>query len=555
MRMDELLRISHLRYRYGTREEPTLRDVSFTLGAGEMVLLAGKSGSGKSTLLQAVSGILCTNGRGLLEGEIRLDGQDVVGWAPEQIGLLVGTVYQTPDDQLFAMTAYDEVAFALENRGLPEEIISRRVEETLVRVGLGGLGARGIHTLSGGQRQRLALASVLVTDPKLLLLDEPVSQMNPQGARDFLQLLRQLNRERGLTILLIEHRVHELAGYFRRILLLREGSVCYDGSLQGLWKRPDLSSRAGLRIPACVRLCRALGLPRCTEGDAETAALIRQYCRIDPAMPAPEPRQGTGPVRVEARGLCYRYDGAETDTLRQVGFQLRGGEITALMGCNGAGKSTLLNLLGGVTMPERGSLTLDGAPWQDRLEAVGYMRQEADLMLLTDTVRDEFFWNNRILREETFRKMTEQMELAPYRDDFPLALSKGQRLRVVLGAILARKPEVLLLDEPTTGQDLESLAAIRSLLRAYARGGGCVFFCTHDVELASALADRVLLLSGGQTLADGEAHRVLTDAGLLREAGLAAPPLADLCRRLRIPPCLTIKEVLNYVHAAVVGRE
>ena len=202
-------------------------------------------------------------------------------------------------------------------------------------------------------------------------------------------------------------------------------------------------------------------------------------------MPAPEPRQGTGPVRVEARGLCYRYDGAETDTLRQVGFQLRGGEITALMGCNGAGKSTLLNLLGGVTMPERGSLTLDGAPWQDRLEAVGYMRQEADLMLLTDTVRDEFFWNNRILREETFRKMTEQMELAPYRDDFPLALSKGQRLRVVLGAILARKPEVLLLDEPTTGQDLESLAAIRSLLHAYARGGGCVFFCTHDVELGS----------------------------------------------------------------------
>ncbi len=508
MRMDELLRISHLRYRYGTREEPTLRDVSFTLGAGEMVLLAGKSGSGKSTLLQAVSGILRTNGRGLLEGEIRLDGQDVVGWAPEQIGLLVGTVYQTPDDQLFAMTAYDEVAFALENRGLPEEIISRRVEETLVRVGLGGLGARGIHTLSGGQRQRLALASVLVTDPKLLLLDEPVSQMNPQGARDFLQLLRQLNRERGLTILLIEHRVHELAGYFRRILLLREGSVCYDGSLQGLWKRPDLSSRAGLRIPACVRLCRALGLPRCTEGDAEMAALIRQYCRIDPAMPAPEPRQGTGPVRVEARGLCYRYDGAETDTLRQVGFQLRGGEITALMGCNGAGKSTLLNLLGGVTMPERGSLTLDGAPWQDRLEAVGYMRQEADLMLLTDTVRNEFFWNNRILREETFRQMTEQMDLAPYRDDFPLALSKGQRLRVVLGAILARKPEVLLLDEPTTGQDLESLDAIRSLLRAYARGGGCVFFCTHDVELASALADRVLLLSGGQTLADGEAHRV-----------------------------------------------
>ena len=230
-----MLELRDVSFRYKGRHSDTLRHVGLSLESGEMLLLAGRSGCGKSTLIKVISGLVSGEGQERREGTVLWNGEDMADWPPEKIGLLAGTVYQTPDDQLFAMTVEDEAGFALENQGEAPEAVHDQVEEILGLTGLAGLEKRGIHQLSGGQRQRMALASVLIGKPRLLILDEPVSQMDPRGVQDFMELLLRLNREEGIAILMIEHRVNELACYFHRLAIMREGRIVYDGPLQAAW--------------------------------------------------------------------------------------------------------------------------------------------------------------------------------------------------------------------------------------------------------------------------------------------------------------------------------
>lgn len=549
-----MLEITDLSYRYQSRGSFTLQRINLKLGAGEMLLLAGRSGCGKSTLIKAVTGLLGSDGAGELQGNIFLNGEDVTYWPPERIGRLVGTVYQSPDDQLFAMTVADEVGFALENQGQEPEEIKRQVSQTLKLVGLEGFENYSIHKLSGGQRQRLALASILITKPRLLILDEPVSQMNPQGVQSFMQLLVRLNREEGIAILMIEHRVNELCRYFQRLAVMQEGRIIYDGAIDAAWYALTGLNDVGVREPQSVKLCRALQLPRLTVAAASIAEMIRQSCAVEHSVQVPKRSLEKAPVVLQAQEVYYTYPGAAEPTLHGLSFALHKGEIVALMGFNGAGKSTLLNLLGGLTATRRGSVTLNKQPIKKALGQVGYLRQEPDLMLLADTVREELCWKNTALPPAKVEDMLQRLNLLQYADDFPLALSKGQRLRVVLGAMLAKSPALLLLDEPTTGQDEQSLGEIKRLLSDYKNNGGCVLLCTHDVELAAEVADRVLVLRQGRIIADAGASAVLSDEQLLEEGGLTPSPLLDICRRLRLPLCVTIKEVLRYVGKTAVGR-
>ena len=550
-----MLHIDDVSYRYQSRETWTLKHVSLRMEQGEMVLLAGRSGCGKSTLIKIISGLVSEDGQGTLYGRIVLDGRDITCWPPEKIGLLAGTVYQSPDDQLFAMTVEDEAGFALENQGIEPEIIHREVAETLRRVGLQGYEKNSIHQLSGGQRQRLALASILITKPRLLILDEPVSQMNPQGVQSFMKLLLDLNRDENISILMIEHRVNELARYFNRLAVMKEGEILYDGAMEEAWSfltdKPDL----GLREPQCVKLGRLLHLTHLTSDKEETAERIGRECIIEKSC---ETHRQNEPIAyhplVRAEKVRFRYPGVAEDTLHGLDFILQERQISAMMGFNGAGKTTLLNMLGGLTEPSEGTLLLDGIPVRKALGKVGYLLQEADLMLLADTVIEELAWKNPELTPEKTADMLERLNLTAYAQDFPLALSKGQRLRVVLGAMLAKKPRLLLLDEPTTGQDESSLSEIKKLLLDFKEKGGSVFICTHDIELASQIADRVMLLEQGKIVADGPAEEILCNQKLLLQSGLTVPAVLDIAEKIGIPPCISETEVCSYVHAAVVGR-
>ena len=542
-----MLEIKDLCCRYLSRKKDTLRHVNLSIQEGEMVLIAGRSGSGKSTLIKSITGLLDEE-EGYLSGEILLQGKNLRAMSPEDIGLLVGTVYQTPDDQLFAMTVADEVGFALENRGEEPAIIAAEVKRALEKTGLSGFEERSIHALSGGQRQRLALASILVTHPKLLILDEPVSQMNPQGVKDFLELLVSLNREDHMTILVVEHRVNELARYFPRICCMYEGQFVYDGKTEEAWNALGDTEAYGLREPQAVKLSRLLHLPKISGHVNEVAQEIQQAAVPLAVHVERKESISQAPVILEGKNLHYRYEGAEKETLHGVNFQIHKGTINALMGFNGAGKSTLMNLLSGLDAPSSGEILLLGKPAQKQRHHIGYMRQEADLMLLTDSVEEELSWNNPSLTEEELDQLLTKLHLRHYRRDFPLALSKGQRLRVVFGAMLARKDnDLLLLDEPTTGQDQKSLKEIKELLLYAASEGRTVFFCTHDIELATELADQILLLKEGQLIAHGSAHKIFSNKKLLLESGLSIPPMLTLSEKLGIEPCVSMKEVMAHV--------
>lgn len=552
--MNDMLIIEDVSYRYKVREDATLKHVCLHVAKGEMLLLAGRSGCGKSTLIKAVSGLLNTAGAGELYGKIYLDGNDTAFMKPEEIGILVGTVYQSPDDQLFAMTVADEVGFALENQGIEETIVNEEVSRVLQRVGLKGFEKNSIHTLSGGQRQRLALASVLITKPKLLVLDEPVSQMNPQGVEDFLNLLVSLNREDEITIIVVEHRVNELARYFPRLAVMFDGEFIYDGPTEMAWEKIGHAEKFGLREPQRIKLCRYLNLTEFADDTKKIIELINNECDIDNKQNFTVRKKRSQECVVKGENIIYRYPGAKSNTLHGLNFEFYKGERIALMGFNGAGKSTLVNLLGGLTYVTSGCLKILQGTVAEHAHEIGYLRQEPDLMLLADSVWEELTWKNTKRSEKYLWDLLNKLKLENNVNDFPLALSKGQRLRVVLGALLAREPKLLLLDEPTTGQDQQSLEEIKNLINDFAENHGCILFCTHDIELASEIADRVIVMADGMIIADGVPEIVLADRVLLKEGGLIVPPLLDVAEALLLPECITVEGVGRYVSKAVVGR-
>lgn len=552
--MNDMLIIEDVSYRYKVREDATLKHVCLHVAKGEMLLLAGRSGCGKSTLIKAVSGLLNTAGAGELYGKIYLDGNDTAFMKPEEIGILVGTVYQSPDDQLFAMTVADEVGFALENQGIEETIVNEEVSRVLQRVGLKGFEKNSIHTLSGGQRQRLALASVLITKPKLLVLDEPVSQMNPQGVEDFLNLLVSLNREDEITIIVVEHRVNELARYFPRLAVMFDGEFIYDGPTEMAWEKIGHADKFGLREPQRIKLCRYLNLTEFADDTKKIIELINNECDIDNKQNFTVRKKRSQECVVKGENIIYRYPGAKSNTLHGLNFEFYKGERIALMGFNGAGKSTLVNLLGGLTYVTSGCLKILQGTVAEHAHEIGYLRQEPDLMLLADSVWEELTWKNTKRSEKYLWDLLNKLNLENNVNDFPLALSKGQRLRVVLGALLAREPKLLLLDEPTTGQDQQSLEEIKNLINDFAENHGCILFCTHDIELASEIADRVIVMADGMIIADGVPEIVLADRVLLKEGGLIVPPLLDVAEALLLPECITVEGVGRYVSKAVVGR-
>ena len=549
-----MLIIEDVSYRYKVREDATLKHVCLHVAKGELLLLAGRSGCGKSTLIKAVSGLLNTAGAGELYGKIYLDGNDTAFMKPEEIGILVGTVYQSPDDQLFAMTVADEVGFALENQGIEETIVNEEVSRVLQRVGLKGFEKNSIHTLSGGQRQRLALASVLITKPKLLVLDEPVSQMNPQGVEDFLNLLVSLNREDEITIIVVEHRVNELARYFPRLAVMFDGEFIYDGPTEMAWEKIGHAEKFGLREPQRIKLCRYLNLTEFADDTKKIIELINNECDIDNKQNFTVRKKRSQECVVKGENIIYRYPGAKSNTLHGLNFEFYKGERIALMGFNGAGKSTLVNLLGGLTYVTSGCLKILQGTVAEHAHEIGYLRQEPDLMLLADSVWEELTWKNTKRSEKYLWDLLNKLKLENNVNDFPLALSKGQRLRVVLGALLAREPKLLLLDEPTTGQDQQSLEEIKNLINDFAENHGCILFCTHDIELASEIADRVIVMADGMIIADGVPEIVLADRVLLKEGGLIVPPLLDVAEALLLPECITVEGVGRYVSKAVVGR-
>jgi energy-coupling factor transporter ATP-binding protein EcfA2 len=514
-----LIEFENVSFCYPEAPAAVLRDVSLEIPEGSFALVAGETGSGKSTLLRAVNGLVPHFTGGEFSGRVLIDGRSTAALAPRRLADVVAFVPQDPSASFVVDCVEDELAYAMENLGVAPSAMRRRVEEMLDLLDIERLRDRSVRTLSGGERQRVAIAAALTAGPRVMVLDEPTSQLDPQGAEDVLAALQRLVHDMGMTVVIAEHRLERVAGFVDiaigcwaghpplvgdpRLVLesLRTGPpVTRLGWLAG-WSPAPLTVREARRIASGVGPLRA------------------------PARPA----DGTGEMPLlTAHDVSASY--GERTALAGVHVELRPGEIVALMGRNGAGKTTLLRCLAGVLQPRRGRIDfMGGAPRPGK--DVALCPQEPEMVLFSDRVADEIAVTLRAnARSESVEDVLREFRLLEFAARHPRDLSAGERLLVATAAIVATGATVLLLDEPTRGLDYGAKKHLAAFVRGFAESGRAVMLATHDVELAAELATRVVMLAGGEVIEAGHPSDVLGDSPVF------APQMARVFGREWLTP-------------------
>jgi len=547
---DTAIEIKDLWYTYPGRMEPTLKGVNLKIEEGEFVLLTGPTGCGKSTLLKTLNGIIPHESGGMFSGSIKIAGVETGDSNQMELSRRVGLVFQNPDDQIFSTTVEDEVAFGPENLCFEREEIDKKVGEALQMVGMSGHRLSSTNALSGGQKQRICIASMLAMMPEILAMDEPVSQMDPLGTQEILNTVRELNRKMKITILLVEHRLHELAPFADRVVIMDSGKIIFDQPTSKAFDHLEVFHRLGLRVPEPVELCHTLGIKASPFSAEETFPLLsngdfKEKTRRYLTRPDPEKRinmgcsaENTEPL-ISIRNLWSGYDKNKM-VLKGINLEIRRGERVAVMGTNGSGKSTLLLNLAAMLKPYKGSVKVFGEDTKSKnpysfAGRIGFVFQNPDLMLFCDSAEEEARFGPVQLKfediEERARISLEAMSILNLKQDLPQSLSRGQRLRTAVASVLSIDPELILLDEPTTGQDRVN---IEQMMDYFKNKGSTLVFCTHDMEIAMLYATRILVMNEGQIIADGKGRDVIKNIDILRKASLTQPPVVEIANYLGI---------------------
>ncbi|MGZ8743512.1 MAG: ABC transporter ATP-binding protein [Nocardioides sp.] len=488
--------------RFADTPRPVLKGVDLTIPEGELALVVGRTGSGKTTLLRAINGLVPHFSGGTLTDRVVVDGRDTREHRPRDFADVVGYVGQDPLSGFVSDAVEDELAYGMESLGLPADVMRKRVEETLDLLGLADIRHRPLASLSGGQQQRVAIGSVLTTHPRILVLDEPTSALDPIAAEEVLATLQRLVHDLGLTVVLAEHRLERVAQYADRVILVPGGGrpVVSGPPEQVLQDSPV--------APPVVELGRIAGwtpLPLSVRDARRRAGPLReQLTGID----APDRSATLGEVVVEAEHLVAAY--GHVPALQGVSTTIARGEVVALMGRNGAGKSTLLKTLVGMKVPTGGKVLVDGQVPADvrpsrLLHHVGLVPQVPGDLLYAATVGDECAQADRdsdAPAGTTLELFTRLSPGVPV-DQHPRDLSEGQRLTLALAIVLAARPPLVLLDEPTRGLDYTAKHRLVEILRDLVADGHAVLLATHDVELVAEVATRVLVIADGELVADG----------------------------------------------------
>jgi energy-coupling factor transporter ATP-binding protein EcfA2 len=511
---EPVLAIQNLAFRYRDRQEPSIENISLEMASGELLLLAGASGSGKTTLIRCINGLIPRSYKGEIQGQILINGQDISQLSLARISQMAGTVLQDPERQILGTRVRNEVAFGLENLGLPRDEIRQRMDEALEHLGILELRDRETFNLSGGEKQKVALAGVLAMRPNLLLLDEPLASLDPGSAQETLALVRQLADE-GMTVLMVEHRVEDVLKIDpERILYLSDGQIRYFGKPEGLTQVVDYHE---VKLPAAMIMERAVN-------DPAPQLLERLPSSVEPG----------GQKLVQFENVKFGYE-KKTEVLHDINLTLRQGDVVAILGPNGAGKTTLVKHAIGLLKPQGGRVLVDGKDTGDLSVAqiantLGYVFQSPSHMLFAPTVHDELAFGPKNLghsADQIEKEVTQAIDivnLTGREDDPPLALSFGQQKRVSIAAILAMQSKILVMDEPTAGQDymnyMDFMDAILQLPNFEA-----ILFITHDVDLAVIYANRVLLVDRGRIVADGKPEEVLADLERLKASRLVPTSL------------------------------
>ena len=547
-----IISFKNFSFQYRAQKKPTLQDINLDIYPGERVLIAGPSGSGKSTLAACINGLNPFSNPGECSGTLTVDGVDAPHSSIFELAGHVGTVLQDPDGQFIGLTVGEDIAFSLENNCTPQPEMKEIVQHAAELVGIENHLGFAPHELSGGQKQRVSLAGVMVDDVKILLFDEPLANLDPATGKQAIELIDTIQQKTDTTVLIIEHRLEDvLWRNVDRIVLVNEGRILAD-------LRPDellsgsLLAENGIREPLYVTAMRYAGIAVTPEkhpahihsvvlDEADTARLHSWF----QAEPLPAPKPAPEPL-LEVKNLCFGYNKGQ-HTLQNVSFSIGKGEMVSIVGRNGAGKSTLSKLICGFETQDSGEIYLNGKDLKDenirrRAKHIGYVMQNPNQMISKTMIYDEVamaLQGSGMTDKQIQEKVEDTLKvcgLYPFRNWPVSALSFGQKKRVTIASVLVQDPELILLDEPTAGQDFRHYTDIMEFLQGLNARGVTVVMITHDMHLMLEYTPRALVFCEGQLIADRSASAVLCDPELIERAALKETSLYTLANRCGIAP-------------------
>ena len=551
-----LIEVKHLKYRYPGARDLALKDISFTVEKGEFLGIVGANGAGKSSLSQALLGLIPQFYKGAYGGFVLVEGMDTAHVPTSKICRKAGLVFQNPFNQLSGAkdTVYDEVGFGLQNFGVEPEEIRRRVQSVLESLGIWEFRDRNPFDLSGGQLQRVAIASVLAMNPDILILDEPTSQLDPEGAEEVFRTVDELTKS-GITILMIEQKIEKLAGYCDRVLLMHEGRLIDADTPRKLFSRPDLTEY-GVKPPVVTEFAAQAGIHF---PDGSCPVTVDELCTLLKTAPyrnrIPEFKERLREMS-EPAGADIADPHEETLRAEHIGFSyVKGTEIvrdlsltldhrpTAIIGQNGAGKTTLVRILKGLLRPESGTITYRGESLAGKTVAelagrIGYVFQNPDDQIFKYSVKEEVMFGPRNIgmsRAEAEKCAMEALTtvgLERFATVNPYDLELSQRKLVAIASVLAMNPDVLILDEPTIAQDARGRDKLREIMEAETRKGRLVLAILHDMDFVAESFQRVIVMAHGEILADGSPEVIFRQQDILQKAALAAPHRLELMEAL-----------------------
>ncbi len=543
--MDKYISFNQFTFQYDAQAEATLKDISFDIVKGEKVLILGPSGSGKSTLAQCLNGIIPNIHKGQAQGQVRIDGQNIFKQSIYDKSQLVSTVLQDPDGQFIGLTVAEDLAFALENDCADQSEMKDKVALWAERLDLTSLLNHRPQDLSGGQKQRVSLAGVLIDESPILLFDEPLANLDPKSGQETIDLIDKIHKEVGATTIIIEHRLEDvLYRPVDRILLVNDGTLLFNGSPDELLSSTLLLEN-GIREPLYVTVLRQLGF------DTRDAQNLSQLDALDlsdlvlPDRVLKDKRDSSSDSILKVEGLSVSY-GDNPAIIEDLSFSLKKGERLAIVGKNGAGKSTLAKALCGF-VPSQGKLTYKGQDISqdsiaERSERIGFVLQNPNQMISQTMIFDEVALGLRLRGieetevEERVHEVLKTCGLYSFRKWPISALSFGQKKRVTIASILVLKPEIIILDEPTAGQDYKTYTDIMNFLDSLQKQGHTIVMITHDMQLMLEYSDRCLVVVEGKIIADDNPVTILNQKDLLESANLKQTSLYTLGQKLSSDP-------------------
>lgn len=549
--MEPIIEFRDFSFQYYTQKKPTLKNINLTIGRGEKVLIVGLSGSGKSTLGNCVNGLIPFVYKGVITGSCTVKGKDTRSMSVAELSKTVGTVLQDSDGQFVGLTVGEDIAFAMENDCIDTQTMHKRVLDIARSIHIDDLLDQAPSELSGGQKQRVSLAGVMVDDVDILLFDEPLANLDPATGENTIELIDEISRNGEKTVLIIEHRLEDvLHRHVDRIILFRDGSIIKDCSPDELLAG-DLLLKTGIREPLYLTACKYAGIEireedhpgyieELTLSDEDKAKLVSWV-----STNSEEYSIADDPV-LEAEHLCFSYDGIK-NAVDDVSFKVNRGEMLAIVGKNGAGKSTISRLLTGFLREDSGDILLHGRNIRDdtifeRGQKIGLVLQNPNQMICNTMIFDEVAYGLRNMHtpEDEVKSRVEEVlrvcGLYPFRSWPISALSYGQRKRVTIASIIVMRPDIIVLDEPTAGQDYRHYTDIMDFLKTLNRQGLTIIMITHDMHLMLEYCNRCVVILDGRKIYDGGCAEVLVDDGLVAKANLKRTSLYQLGAEVGVDP-------------------